>query len=95
MRNIEEQRRLYKDSKKSICKSCTNINEDCFEAFKICETDKGLSYVKSCAGLNRDLKRVEYVEKTIAVQAMQDSRQDSMGGGFQNVEKYKNDEIGR
>ena len=50
-RRIKDQRKQFKDSKKSLCQNCTKLNEDCFEYMKYCEPDKlGWSTVTKCTG---------------------------------------------
>lgn len=39
--NVENQKKLYKGDKGSICLRCAKMNDDCFETVKV--TDKPLS----------------------------------------------------
>lgn len=83
--------KLFKSSKISICHNCYNVNEKCSIATeKICDTDSKtrMSFVKSCNRFNRPFVFESYIENTVSVQALQDSRIDTIGGGFHNIEKY-------
>lgn len=51
----ENQKKFYKDGAKSICKECTNYNNDCFEAMKYCGKDEktGFSKVERCSDFKK------------------------------------------
>lgn len=92
-RDIDGQKTLYKNGTMSLCLKCKNYNEDCFDVMKFCDRDAktSLSTVTRCASLNKKIV-IEYKENNISVEAPQDSRVDNMGGGFQNIDKYKVDD---
>lgn len=92
-RDIELQKKHFKGAADSLCRKCSNFELDCFDVDKQCGSTKdksssGWSRVTKCNAFNKPIKR-SYSENTISVQAATDSRIDSMGGGFQNIEKYK------
>jgi len=85
-----------KTSKKSICHSCFNIKEHCSIATsKSCGTDSklGMSFVQSCDKYNIVFSDCKISQgSTISVGFANDSRIDTIGGGFHKVEKYKEQE---
>lgn len=91
-RDIDEQKKFYKNGSNSLCLKCSNYNEDCFDAEKQTGTSKNSNYstITKCGDLNKSLKK-EYKATTVTTQVAVDSRIDSMGGGFQNIDKYKNE----
>lgn len=86
---IELQKMHYKMNGGSICTSCFNVDKDCFETLKMTEKAKNnnFSRVVKCNRYNKELV-FNYTENTVKVQAESDTRIESMGGGFQNVDKY-------
>lgn len=90
--SLDFQIKYFKGSKKSICQNCDNYNKDCDKAFKTCETDRstGYSMVVECNSFNGELNK-SYNGKSISALSSE-SRVDMMGGGYQNMEKYKKQE---
>lgn len=79
---MTRERDIFKNSPKSICHQCFNINENCMMPMKVCETDKKLhiAYVTRCQAFNAPMKK-EYEAKTVSVQTAADTRIEMMGGG--------------
>lgn len=77
----------FKQSKHSICQSCSNINGDCFEFTKLCNTDAklGHSYVSKCSQYNKD-GLAKYESSIVSTDASSDSRVEMMGGGYKHTE---------
>lgn len=75
----------FKQSKKSICKTCCNINSKCNLVVSMkCETDStiGLSFVNSCNMYNADMSKPKnYSDNKVSVSHATDSRIEMMGGG--------------
>lgn len=82
----------FKESKKSICHNCFNINNNCSFASKVCDTDSktGLAFVSKCAMLNKDISEKKYETSSVKVDNSPDSRIEMMGGGFKD-NKYGNE----
>ena len=82
--------KYFKTSKKSICHDCFNVNEKCSMVEKCCGTDSkiGQSFVQSCTMFNKENKNVVYRINTVSAYSPE-SRIEMMGGGFQNIDKYK------
>ena len=57
-RNLEEQKKFYKNDSLSICRKCEHINSDCFEAMKTIEKAKD-SHYSSVSKCNKFEKRQE------------------------------------
>lgn len=82
--------KYFKTSKKSICHECFNLNTKCSKVEKSCGTDSkiGQSFVYSCSLFNKEKNSIEHSDNKISAMPA-DSRIEMMGGGFQNIEKYK------
>lgn len=74
----------FKESAKSICRKCFNVENDCFYAIKTCSTDAkiGKSYVEKCGSFNKELIQKEYEKAAVTVANAADSRIEMMGGGY-------------
>lgn len=85
---VQDQIKFFKSSKKSLCKTCFNYNNDCSNAFKTCATDRdsGYSLVETCSSYNSELNK-SYKGESISA-SKSESRTDMMGGGYQNMEKF-------
>lgn len=91
---LEDQKKFYKNSKKSLCQKCSNYNMDCTMAMRCCEADKstGFSCVTSCSHLNKSLVD-ENLPAGQSISAMSaESRIDMMGGGFNKDPRFKKEE---
>lgn len=77
----------FKESLKSICRKCSNLQEDCFSATKACGTDSklGKSFVERCGSFNKDLAQKKAEANIITVENATDSRIEMMGGGFKEA----------
>ena len=74
----------FKESQKSICHRCFNVQYNCSLVDKWCETDRkiGMAYVKSCSKFNKSINSVKVETNYVTVDVKQDSRVEMMGGGY-------------
>jgi len=77
---------IFKESKKSICNRCYNINETCStNVFMTCGTDNKIekAYVESCMQFNKPIDSCSYKKYTIKTSHKADTRVEMMGGGHE------------
>ena len=82
---------IFKESAKSICHNCDNIELKCSGKIMItCGTDPKISkaFVQNCNKFNTDLyAKNETKTRTLSVQARRETRVEMMGGGHADPEK--------
>ena len=74
---------IFKESKKSICHTCFNIDKECGDTFKTCGTDSKIckAFVQTCNYHNKDFNiSNESISKTIAIKNKPDTRSECIGG---------------
>lgn len=76
---------IFKESKKSICHNCKNVNEKCYKRVTqiTCGTDSkiGKAFVEKCTSFNKPLGLKNYNKNTVSTKHAVDTRVEMMGGG--------------
>ena len=75
---------IFKESEKSLCHDCFNINEKCARVSKVCGTDSkiGRAFIERCSKFNKPITTISnYKNTSISVQAKRETRVEMMGGG--------------